>query len=244
VTGRRCSVCTNPQVTIIDSLLSTGSSVRSVAHLYGVARTTLGRHACHVLPSKKRFAAIGGTVGPSGPGDPLSEAFRLAEHAKTSRERLRALEAIRAATKLSLRGRVALAKEDRTLLDNNVRTAEEVYKHATDFETAARALAGWREALLQRIDAAGDEQPVEVPYPTITVNGVTPEWLAGEGTYVVPAADYWRRVPQQYRDHERYGVSRSLAIAWHSGDAVPERIHVHDVEGNVVWARQGGGDDD
>jgi hypothetical protein len=83
----------------------------------------------------------------------LGEAFKLAEKARTARERLRALEQVRRATKLRLRGVTDLDVGDHELLDNNIRAAEDAYRAAPDFETAARALSGWREALAQRLDA-------------------------------------------------------------------------------------------
>jgi hypothetical protein len=121
--SRRCSICSYAQVSGVDALLSSGSAVRQVARIYGLSRTTLGRHAQHIAPTSKRFAVIRGRDGPSGSADPLSEAFSLAERARTPRERLRALEQVRAATKLALRG-MDRSEDDRVLLDSNVRQAE------------------------------------------------------------------------------------------------------------------------
>jgi hypothetical protein len=71
------------------------------------------------------------------PADPLEEAFALAERARTSRERLRALEQVRAATKLALRGRTDITDEDRRLLAANVEEAMSAYRASSDFETQA-----------------------------------------------------------------------------------------------------------
>jgi hypothetical protein len=194
VTGRVCTVCANAQVAAIDHLRGTGTSVRAVARLYGRAKTTVARHAQHVAPTSAKFAVIVGADAQTGTPAPLSEAFRLAERARTARERLRALEQVRAATKLALRGRNDLDAEDRELLDANISAAEAAFRDASDFETAARALGGWREALHQRLDAAGDDEPFQVPFPTLAFSDGTrtmPEWLNPEhgkpSSYLVSA---------------------------------------------------------
>jgi len=112
----RCTVCSNPHVSEVDVLLATGSSVRKVARMFPIPRTNLGRHKAHVVPGPRPFAVIDTNDGPPGPGDPLSEAILLAERARTPRERLRALEQVRAATKLSIRGRADLGNDELELL--------------------------------------------------------------------------------------------------------------------------------
>lgn len=104
----RCTVCSNAQVAQIDALLTSGSSVRAVARIHGLARSTVARHRGHISAARARLAVIQGQGDPLGPPDPLSEAFALAERARTPRERLRALEQIRAASKLRLRGITSL----------------------------------------------------------------------------------------------------------------------------------------
>ena len=147
----RCTICTNPQVSEVDVLLSSGTPIRQVARVYGLARSTVARHARHVAPTSGSLGLIRGGDGPSGTPDPLAEAFLLAERARTPRERLRALE-VRSATRLKLRGVTEPDREARGLLDDNIAQAEAAYRNAGDFETSARALSGWREALLQRIE--------------------------------------------------------------------------------------------
>ena len=74
----RCSVCSSPQVAQVDALLDAGTPIRQVARVTGLARTTLGRHNQHKAPTSGRFALIPGGDGPTGPTDPLAEAFALA----------------------------------------------------------------------------------------------------------------------------------------------------------------------
>src|SRR4051812_44219672 len=99
----RCTVCSFPHVGQVDVLLSTGTSLRKVSRMYGVARSTLARHRGHIAAASAPFAVIPGQGDPPGTPEPLSEAFALAEKARTPRERLRALEQVRAASKLQLR---------------------------------------------------------------------------------------------------------------------------------------------
>jgi hypothetical protein len=199
--------------------------------LYDVARTTLARHREHVAPTSRKFAVIEGTDGPSGPPDPLTEAFALAEHARTPRERLRGLEAIRAATKLALRGRTDLASEDRLLLDGNIEAAIAAFRDASDFETRARALAGWREALLQRLDATGNPEPIDVPL-TVTIDGTQ---TGGGGPVRLAPAVYWRGVPQRFRDRSRYAVARTVRLTWEGKDPKPDVLKVYDNAEALVW---------
>jgi hypothetical protein len=142
----RCTVCSFPQVTELDLLLATGTSIRKASQLYGLARSTVARHRVHIAAASAPFALIHGQGDPHGTPDPLSEAFLLAERARTPRERIRALEQIRSATKLRLRGASDLDAEDHELLDSNIRSAEAAFRDAPEFETAARALSGWRES--------------------------------------------------------------------------------------------------
>jgi hypothetical protein len=238
----RCTVCSNPLVSEVDVLLATGSSVRKVARMYAIPRTNLGRHKAHVAPASRPFAVIDTNDGPPGPGDPLSEAILLAERARTPRERLRALEQVRAATKLSIRGRADLGTDELELLSANIAQAEAAYRDAPDFETQARALSGWREAFHHRIDATGEDEPVDVPMPTVCFadgRPARPAWLEREEqrTVKVPASLYWAGVPQRFRDRTRYVVSRTITLTWEGQDAVPETIEVLDAEGVLVWKK-------
>jgi hypothetical protein len=99
----RCSICSFPQVSEVDMLLASGTSIRKVSQMFGLARSTVARHRAHIAPASKKFAALRGQDDPLGPTDPVGEAFLLAGRATTARERLRALEQVRAATRLRLR---------------------------------------------------------------------------------------------------------------------------------------------
>lgn len=230
----RCSICANPQVSEVDVLLSTGTSIRKVSQLYGLSRSTLVRHKAHLQPTGSKFGVIRGEGGPDGPGDsdPLSEALLLAERARTPRERLRALEQVRAATKLKLRGVQDLDLEDRELLDRNIAQAEAAYRNASDFETAARALSGWREALHRRLDAMRIPETIEVPVH-VTYPGAEPQ---GDPATVKMRVDtYFSGVPMRFRDPDRFTVDRTLRLRFGTGPA-DEVIKMYDASGALVWA--------
>jgi hypothetical protein len=239
--GRRCSVCEFPQVAAVDVLLGSGSSVRSVARLHGLARTTVGRHAAHTTPASRRFAVIEGTGGPNGPADPLAEAFALAERAKTPRERIRALEQVRGATKLRLRGVFDLDADDHELLDSNIRAAEAAFRDAPDFETAARALSGWREAILQRLDAVKAPEGIPMQFRLVFTDeeGNVSEPAAPRrepATFLMPLADYFRRTPRRFHDPDRFRVERTIHLEWNGTGH--QDLKVYEVGSNaLVWAK-------
>lgn len=213
MTGHRCTVCDFEQVIEVDALLGSGSSVRSVARLYGLSRTTVGRHVAHATPASRRFAVIEKTGGPDRPTDLLAEAFRLAERAKMPRERIRALEQIRSATKLRLRGVSDIEVEDRELLDSNIRSAEAAFRDALDFETAARALSGWRESILQRLDAVKAPKgiPMQFRLAFTDEEGSLSEPAAPRrepAAFLMPLADYFRGTPRRFHDPDRFCVER------------------------------------
>jgi hypothetical protein len=190
----KCTVCSFPQVSEVDVLLGTGTSVRKVSQLYGLARSTVARHRAHIAAAIAPFAVIRGQADPGGTSDPLAEAFLLAERARTPRERVRALEQIRSATKLRLRGVPELDADDHELLDGNVQAAEAAYRDAPDFETAARALSGWRESLMQRLDAVKAPEGIPMQYRVIFTdeegNHSEPSAPRGElATFMMPLED-------------------------------------------------------
>lgn len=240
----RCTVCSNPQVAQIDALLTSGSSVRAVARIHGLARSTVARHRGHISAATARLAVIQGQRDPPGPPDPLSEAFALAEKARTPRERLRALEQVRAASKLRLRGITDLDDNDRYLLDGNIRAAEEAYRAAPDFETAARALSGWREALTQRLDAVLAPEGVPVQYFvgfTDEVGNVSEAGGPDRGepvTFLQPLAIYFADVPKRFHDSSRYVVDRTTFLSF-TGSASDDAIRVLEAAtGALVWANK------
>jgi hypothetical protein len=242
--GRRCSICENEQVSRIDVLLAAGTPVRQVARIVALPRTTLARDAAHIAPTERRLGVIRTETGPSGPADPLAEAFALAERTRTPRERLRALEQIRSATKLRLRDAGEADAEDRELLDANVREAEAAYRDAPDFETGARALSGCREAIMQRLDAAPAGGTVEVPLQIALADGT----LIGEPQVIrVRLEEHFRGVPKRFRDPARFVVQRRLRLNF---PAVPtetpqpgEEVRVYDRANVLVWPLKGRLDD-
>jgi hypothetical protein len=191
-----------------------------------------------MAPPRTKFAVIGAEDGPDGPavpGDPLEEALLLAERARTPRERLRAYEQVRAATKMRLRGSDPDAA-DRELLNANLTDAMEAYKTAPDFETAARALSGWREAIVQRLEATREAE-IETEYVLCYSDGSPIEGpMVGDGVMRVrgSAADYWRGVPRKYRDASRFRVWRAINLSFdeHGGS---EELRVYEGDA-LVWA--------
>jgi hypothetical protein len=225
----------------IDALLAAGSSVRSVARMYHLARTSLGRHARHVAPAGRPVLVPG--PPPEVPRvDPLQAALQLFEQAKTSRQQLRSAEAVRAATRLALKSVDQLDAEHLERLDSNVATAEALFRSSPNYEEQLRSLAGLREAVRQRIDAirAGD---VIVVIPTFAFCAYRDDVSMGPpvvqsecAPFRLSAATYWAGVPAQFRDLGRYTAERSIDLAW-----IPEegRQHVKVRElatGAVVWS--------
>jgi hypothetical protein len=202
--------------------------------MHQLSRTTLGRHAAHVRELPRRFALIRSQDDPFGQADPLSEAIGLAARARTPREKLRGLEQVRAATKLKLRG-IELDPEARALLDHNIGEAEAAYKAAGDFETAARALSGWRESLLHRLEAVETADAIQTRL-VVTWPGSEP----GDG---VPLAmrpgDYWQGVPARLRDPDRFRVERVIRLRFavvSRGDPADVEVRVRDTDGVLVFA--------
>jgi hypothetical protein len=233
----RCSVCDHAERPQVDALLTSGTSVRSVAQMFGIPRTTLGRHKAHAHELPRRFALIRGQDGPDGQADPLSEAIGLAARARTPREKLRGLEQVRAATKLKLRG-VELDPEARALLDRNIAEAEAAYKAAGDFETQARALSGWRESLLHRLEAVETADAIHTRL-VVTYPGSDPET---EGTPIaMRPGDYWSQVPARLRDPDRFRVERTIRLRYavvSHGDRPDVEVRVRDRDGVLVWANE------
>jgi hypothetical protein len=100
-------------------------------------------------------------------------------------------------------------------------------------------LSGWREALVRQIDAAGgDQEPFEVPFPRFTLGDGSPidvEWNKPTRAYHVSAAEFWRGVPQRYRDRTRFVVTRKLTLAFSGNPTIPEEIRVFDTAGESLW---------
>ena len=149
---------------------------------------------------------------------------------------MRGLEQVRAATKLKLRG-VELDPEDRRLLDRNIAEASEAYKAAGDYETMCRALAGWREALLARLDAVKAPDAIHTRLLIAVADGEP----LGDGVQVaMRPADFWSGVPSRFHNLDRFTVSRKIKLrfAVSRGEPSDVEIKVRDRDGALAWANE------
>ena len=236
MSGRPCGICAFEQVEALNTLLSTGTSARRAAQMYGLARSSVTRHAKHVAPASTPLKLIRASDDPSGLADPLSEALVLAERARTPRERLRAAEQIRASLRQRLRGLGSgLSGDDREMLDEQVARAERLYREAGDFETAARGLAGWREAIAQRLDALPAPDTIDVPVIVGLADGTPLDGGGPSAVWHMTASQYWHGIPQRFRDAERYAVERSIKLVIGSRQR-NETIRVREIgTGALAW---------
>jgi hypothetical protein len=233
----RCTICSHPQVKEVNLLLSSGSSARRVARVFSLGRGAVTRHAKHVPPSSKRFAVLAGQGGTDVPPDPFAEAILLAQDAKTPRQKLRALEAVRGATRLRLRGMDRADETDLVLLDDNVRQAEQAYKASPDFETRVRALQGLRESITQRIDAT----PVGVIEADLVVaNSDGSPTMGSPAPIQMTPERYWRDVPQRYRDPAKFVVELVIRLAFAVvGRGADVELRVRDIaNGALAWTNE------
>ncbi len=108
--------------------------------------------------------------------------------------------------------------------------AERAYRGSADFETQVRALAGWREAIAQRVDAAGSAEPIEVSIVLRWPDGsdAHPAWLSGEpATYLESPDVYWAGVPKRYRDLERFECRRRIQLTLPTQPPIPDIVRVY-----------------
>ena len=235
-----CRTCENPQVGHVDALLAAGSSIRAVARMFAIPRSSLARHAQHVPPLDRKL----GLIPPPPPNDtridPLAEALALIDRAKTERERLKALEQVRAATALRLREMGTPDEESLQLLHDNVAAAMTAYRDGGDsFEHAIRSLQGLREAIRQRMDAIQADETIEMSFalafhepgrePTIAPRPGKP--------FKMSLALYFADVPKRYHDVERFRVARIIQLAYPPAQGHQD-LKVYEVGSNaLVWAR-------
>jgi hypothetical protein len=157
------------------------------------------------------------------------------ERASSERERLRALESVRAALELQLRDfartRAALkapTAEQVTQLEINVRDAEAAYERVAggSFDTALRALQGVRSAVaaLKAATARQLEDPIAVPLTTFEGDPVGTLMLSASATL-----DTWG-VPAKYRTGG-YRVRVTMSFA---GPPILEVFEADD----LVWERR------
>jgi hypothetical protein len=198
----------------------------------------LTRHREHVEPTTRRLGIV-----PSGPPepdrvDPLGGALELLAAAKTERQRLRALEAVRAGSWLLLKQ----AGDDPDVellerLDVNIAQAEAMFRDVQGFETSLYALAGVREAVNQRIRAAGAPETVETSY---SLSFVGPDGRVVPGPpgkpFRMSAKQYFADVPARFHDPERFRVERTIHLEWNGPGR--QDLKVRDVGSDaLVWSK-------
>jgi hypothetical protein len=211
-----------------------------VSRITGFSRSTVSRHRQHARPIEARFGVIAGEGGSSGALDPLGEAISLFRRASTARERLRAAEAVRAATALAMR-RLKGTDDPELLerLDQNVVVAAELFRSLDGFDAQLRALAGHREAIKMRLEAVRTEGEIEVPGDVVTItdlDGGNPVELSrDERTYRIPLAAYFAGTPKRFHDATRYSVGRTVSLSFEPGGG-REEIEVRDAAGVLVWS--------
>jgi hypothetical protein len=211
----------------VDALLAAGSSIRAVARMFAIPRSSLARHAQHVRPLTRKLGLIPPPSADDPHVDPLAEAFALIERARTERERLKALEQVRAATALRLR-------------EMGTPDAMTAYRDGGDsFEHAIRGLQGLREAIRQQMDATQADATIEMSFalafhepgrePTIAPRPGKP--------FKMSLALYFADVPKRYHDVERYRVARMIQLAYPPAQGHQE-LKVYAVGSNaLVWAK-------
>jgi hypothetical protein len=123
--------------------------------------------------------------------------------------------------------------EDRELLDDNVRRAEAAYRDSPDFETQARALSGWREAIRHRLDAVPSAGTIDVPIVVVTSDGDPVGRSSDREPAIWPMTldRYFEGVPKRFHDAERYVVSRTIPLVWHGERPKPHELRVMGLDG-------------
>jgi hypothetical protein len=147
---------------------------------------------------------------------------------------------VRAATKLKLQGIGDPDQESVALLDRNIAEAEQAYRYAGDFETTARALSGWREALRQRLEVVRAPGRIEVPVTVTNGGTLLPMPGSKPGTWKMAPEEYWAGMPAPFRNADRYAVQRTLRLQWGGDDEAAEDIKVREVSTDaLVWRKDG-----
>jgi hypothetical protein len=96
LTVATCRTCENPQVE--RALIASGTPIRQLARMTGLARSSLARDSQHVPPADRKLGLVPAPPPEDPRVDPLAEGLALLEGARTERERLKALEQVRAAS--------------------------------------------------------------------------------------------------------------------------------------------------
>jgi hypothetical protein len=211
----RCGACDHPEREALDRALTDGTPSRAVARQFGLGRGVVSRHRSH--------SGAGLEPVPSG-RDHFNEAIKQLSRATTDRQKLRCLEAIRAALALELRdhrrARAAIKapNEDQLrTLEANVSAAWEAYEASTGLDTSLRALQGIREALGQlRAVMAKLEQPAEWITVEIRLHDANGGGLVGTTQW--PA---WAAFPGGVLQLTWPGAPSELEVASLTPDSVP-----------------------
>jgi hypothetical protein len=239
-----CRTCENPQVERVNALIAAGTPIRQLARMTGIPRTSLARHATHVPPADRPLGLVPAPPDDPSRVDPLAAALELADRAHTERERLKALEAIRAATALMLRQLSGQTDEEGlALLERNIDQAEAAWRDgSSSFDHAVRALQGLREAIRQRLAALTVSEGVDTQFRVVftDLEGNPSESAAPPGepvTFKMPLETYFAGVPAQYRDVDRFSVERTTHLSW-SGSSGSENLKVRETAtGALIWAK-------
>ena len=174
--------------------------------------------------------------------DPLGEALGLLARARTQREKLRALDSIRASTSLLLKAAgMDGDPELLTRLDENIQQAQAAFREQSGFESALYALAGYREAVRQRIAAVRAAESVEVVYellagPVIGDEDSQPRSLGVLPPFSESVSSHFAGVPRRFVDPDRFQVHRAIRLAFRPEDGYHDVKVYERSTGALVWA--------
>jgi hypothetical protein len=133
--------------------------------------------------------------------------------AKTERERLKGLEAVRASTVLALRAMGEPDEEALELLERNLEQAEQAFMDTSGgFEVATRALQGVREAIRQRMEIVRVDGEIETSMSLSFTDENGKVVLPGKPgkSFSVSAAEYFRGTPARFHDPTRFRIERTI----------------------------------
>ena len=218
-----CRTCSSPQVERVDALLAAGSSIRAVARMFAIPRSSLARHAQHVPPLDRKLGLI-----PPPPDDPRVDPLQ------------EALEAVRSSTVLRLKELGNHPDEEALqLLDRNVTSAEEAFRdRGESFEGAIRALQGVREAIRQKISAINADETIETSY-SLSFEGPDGRVVPGPPgkPFKMPVTQFFADVPKRFQDVARFRVARTIYLGF-PPDPGHQDLKVYEVGSNaLVWAK-------
>jgi hypothetical protein len=205
-------------------------------------RASLARHHReHVQPASRRLAVVPGM--PESPYtaavDPMREALKLLERAKTKREKLKAAQAVRRASWLTLRSLGGEPDEDLLQqLDSNVAMAAALFREQQGFESALAGLEGVRDSIRARLTATQRLEEVKTSMTVAMADGAP---TGDPIPYTISLAEHFRGVPAGYKVRNLYAVQRVIRLKWPNSPIADERpdeeIRVDEIATNaLVWA--------